>query len=346
MKWQTEVGSCVCQMDVISHKASREYEPFFLSVPVYFLIPTAFSFLLGFEWWMDTRHFHAQPLGKLIFIEMTNFYLWAVIGIAVWYLVQRFPLRTGMWMRNGAIHVLLAGGASFLHLIRYSLVTWLHSVPGDFGLWVVDYYLRAQAITYAAAYFGLLFVFRGLVSERTARSAQVRAAALEAELTRAKLQTLKAQLHPHFLFNSLNCISGLMRRDPELADRMLERLSELLRSTLELNGKESILLSEELEFAEQYLTLQQMRYGKRMRFAIEASEEALQCAVPALLLQPLVENAVVHGIAPRVDASEIRIHCATKGEQLTMDLTNHCQDDAPGVGAAGLGLKITRDRLN
>src|SRR6516225_3316734 len=129
------------------------------------------------------------------------------------------------------------------------------------------------------------------------RESELRSAQLSAQLAQAQLQALRMQLHPHFLFNTLNAISTLVYKDPEIADRMIARLSDLLRLTLENIGVQEVPLAQELEFLERYLEIERTRFADRLTVRMDIAPEALDGCTPYLILQPLVENALRHGIA-------------------------------------------------
>ncbi len=156
---------------------------------------------------------------------------------------------------------------------------------------------------------------------------------LESNLAKARLGALQAQLQPHFLFNSLNAIATLLRRDPKAAEATLMSLSELLRLTLKQSDKQEVRLGEELEFVERYLAIQQTRFGDRLRWEQSIDPAAVDCLVPTLLLQPLVENAIRHGIEPIETAGRVRITAARSGSRLVLGV----EDDGVGLSDAAVG---------
>ena len=171
---------------------------------------------------------------------------------------------------------------------------------------------------------------------------------LEAQLTQAKLHLLKMQLHPHFLFNTLNSISALLHEDVELADLMIERLGDFLRLTLEHSTAQEVTLREELEFLNCYLAIEQIRLQERLTKVIHVDHEILEARVPSLILQPIVENAVRHGIAPRTAGGRLEISVWRDRSRLFLRV----QDNGAGLAAnstggngKGMGLAITRARL-
>lgn len=182
---------------------------------------------------------------------------------------------------------------------------------------------------------------------RTLRERELRASQLKEKLTKTRLQVLKSQLQPHFLFNTMHSISALMLTDVRAADRMLTRLGDLLRMSLELTGTQITTLSREIEFVNCYLEIEKARFAERLAVAFDISPETLDALVPHLLLQPLVDNAVKHGVSRLPGGGEIRIAATTQAHQLKIEIC----DNGPGISnratlpSGGLGLRITRERL-
>jgi LytS/YehU family sensor histidine kinase len=176
------------------------------------------------------------------------------------------------------------------------------------------------------------------------RARELRASQLETELARAQVDALRMQLHPHFLFNTLNAISGLMREDVEAADAMLTQLSELLRATLQTEGRQRVPLSEEMQWIHSYLAIQQTRYGPRLTIDVDVPARCECALVPTLVLQPLVENAIRHGFGVTPGPGRLSIRARMDDGRLRIDV----DDEGPGVSEPlreGYGLRNTRSRL-
>jgi LytS/YehU family sensor histidine kinase len=169
---------------------------------------------------------------------------------------------------------------------------------------------------------------------RRFRERERRALLLESNLANARLDALRAQLQPHFLFNSLNAIAALLRRDPRLAEATLLSLSELLRLALRQSERQEIALREELEFVRRYLEIQQTRFGDRLRVEQDIEAAALDCAVPTLLLQPLVENAIRHGLEPDGNAGLVRLTARKQDGRLVLTV----EDDGAGFATQAGGI--------
>lgn len=180
------------------------------------------------------------------------------------------------------------------------------------------------------------------------RERELRTSQLETELAKAQLEALKAQLHPHFLFNTLHSISSLMLTDVKAADKMMTGLSDLLRMSLEHHGVQITSLRRELDFVKAYLEIEKIRFQDRLRIILEIAPEALDAQVPHLLLQPLVENAVRHGISKMIEQGEIYISAAQNGQRIHLRVRNDCPGARLTESAklkAGVGLQTTRGRL-
>ncbi|HEX2120240.1 MAG TPA: histidine kinase, partial [Thermoanaerobaculia bacterium] len=183
-----------------------------------------------------------------------------------------------------------------------------------------------------------------IVGVTWAIEANLRSARLESSLAATRLDLLRTQIQPHFLFNTLHGIAELMHEDVEAADRMVTRLSELLRATLETGGKQEITLREELALLDRYVEIQRMRLGERLRFHADVDARTLDRAVPMLLLQPLVENSVRHAIADRREGGRVDVRARESAGRLTIEV----EDDGPGISDGsgnGIGLANVRDRL-
>ena len=184
-----------------------------------------------------------------------------------------------------------------------------------------------------------------LIALGASQEAERRALEFEIASREAELRALRAQIHPHFLFNSLNSINALIASQPEEARRLCVRMADFLRRSLTVGSRETIPLAEELDLAEQLLSIERVRFGQRLSHTVVADEAARACAVPPLLLQPLVENAVTHGIAQTIEGGEIRIEAERRGPELRITIENPCDADAPGRKGTGIGLQNVRRRL-
>jgi LytS/YehU family sensor histidine kinase len=173
-------------------------------------------------------------------------------------------------------------------------------------------------------------------------------ARLETQLVEARLRTLEAELNPHFLFNTLHAISALLHRDADAADRIISRLSDLLRLTLDRGTGPIVPLKDELECLQKYLDIAQIRFGDRLSVAMQIDPEALDGEVPRMILQPLVENAVKHGISQQSQTGQLAISAAAVGGRLRIEIADDgggLRAKTPQDGRGGVGLSNTRARL-
>ena len=284
-------------------------------------------------------------------IMQTPFWVfWAPVFPLIVWLVARVPLERGSLRPNLLIHACAAVVISLLHL---TVRVWFmhiigHGYPAGHSLLVhVQESARYRLWVHVCAYLALLAI--ALVSDYYTkyRERQLRASQLEAQLSQARLHALRMQLNPHFLFNALNSIAMLTRKNESAnAVRMLAGLGDLLRHVLEDARADEVRLREELDFVGRYLDIERVRFGERLRVVNDIAEEALDAFVPNLVLQPLVENAIVHGLARKSGPGSIEIAARRLGDRLVLSVT----DDGPGLisvvhDAPGVGLSNTRTRL-
>lgn len=282
----------------------------------------------------------SAPVGLIMKVALADWYLWALLAPLIVWLAKRVPLERDHWLRGVAIHLAASVGCAVG-------VWWLsnfdrHLLLGLQGSVRLVYVFHQHLITYwllVGATMGYQYYWRY-------REGELRTAQLSAQLAQAQLQALRMQLHPHFLFNTLNAISTLVHKDPEKADRMIARLSDLLRLTLENVGVQEVRLAQELEFLERYLDIERTRFADRLEIRMEIAPETLDARAPYLILQPLVENAIRHGIAPRSTPGRIEVSAKRKDGALVLSV----QDNGPGIAAPenlkkGVGISSTKARL-
>jgi anti-sigma regulatory factor (Ser/Thr protein kinase) len=286
---------------------------------------------------------------KALWWKGMEWYAWAILSLAVVRVCRRFydPLNLNWWRYLG-IHLVCGTVISTVHvaicsigaLIEAKVLNTGHSWPYLFHLVFVNHF-HFDWLVYA----GIVSVWHAIDSYRSFRDRELQAVALEGQLARSQLQMLKTQLQPHFLFNTLHGISALNHEDPKAANRMLARLSSLLRLTLEHDSSHEVPLEKELEFLRHYLEIEQVRLGPRLTVKVEIAPNTLDAYVPNLLLQPIVENAIRHAISPFSAPGQIEIMAAREEDCLRLRVT----DTGPGlVGKpvrSGVGLTNTQERL-
>lgn len=217
--------------------------------------------------------------------------------------------------------------------------------PVTLGEWLVglDGGIVWGTLTGFLYYWLILGIQAGFAYQRMYHEQRVASAELEGRLTQARLEALRLQVHPHFLFNTLNAISAFIESDPERARRMIARLGELLRRTLDGGTTAELPLARELELLAPYLEIQRIRFGDRLSIELEVPADASSGLVPTLMLQPLVENAVEHGVARVSNGARVRLRAARTGDSLQLEIA----DNGPGPtrSSDGIGLANTRARL-
>jgi two-component system LytT family sensor kinase len=284
---------------------------------------------------------------------------WFVLAALVPFVIavaRHFPLEALRRPSALAAHL----GASLAYaIVNIAITGWisdfvLFDVPASFmtNLWgLLGRYFTMIVVQYwsvVGVYYAYIYNRRWREKERAAAELAVRASQLEASLSRANLEALRMQLNPHFLFNTLNTVSVLaLKGEKQRVSRMLSRLSDLLRLSLE-NDRQTVSLKEELEFLERYLEIEQVRFKDRLTVTIDVEPAAYDAEVPSLLLQPLVENAVKYGFSQTIGPGEISIECRVQNSTLEIDVS----DTGPGLpdsrvqtGSTGVGLANTRARL-
>jgi len=294
----------------------------------------------------------------------------------VW-LARRFPIYRQHWRRNLALHFLITAAIVTLSGVIYFqlLVKPPSNIPaqaessrpttaapnekvpatqsrgpgrGGFRGPNLGSFLLYRFFTESLPFWAMIALVHAFEFHRRYRQREVEAARLNTQLAESRLAALTAQLHPHFLFNTLQGISTLMHRDVEAADAMLSRLSDLLRQTLQRGERQEAALSEEIEMLDHYVEISRERFKDRLVFETEISPDARQALVPFFILQPLVENALQHGIARRAGLGRVSVSAERQGETLHLSVT----DDGPGLAKEerafpreGIGLSNTRQRL-
>jgi anti-sigma regulatory factor (Ser/Thr protein kinase) len=281
--------------------------------------------------------------------QLVCWFLWALAAPYAFRLAWRYPIERGHWVPRILLHALASVVFSCLHNLAETAVLLSLGVfeknPPFLRAFesIMVRKLHLDVFTYLV----ILGVAHAVHYGRRERERELRASRLEARLAHAELQVLRTQLHPHFLFNTLHAISALMHKDVETADQMMTRLGDLLRLTLDRAGHPEVSLREELEFLDRYLEIQRTRFGDRLVVRVSIDPATLDARVPHLILQPLVENAIQHGIAPRRGAGRIDIRAQKVNETLELEVVDNGAGPPEGVAPMpeGLGLTNTRARL-
>lgn len=260
---------------------------------------------------------------------------------------RRFPVDRGRWRRAWPPHLLAfilysAAHTSFLALSRQALAPALGLGPYDYGILSMRYFMESAQDAFS--YFTFVAILTLIRVSARLRAKEVRAAALERDAATARLHALSLRLQPHFLFNALNTISSAVYDDPAAADELIGRLGELLRASLRTGERQEISVAEELEVLRAYVSLVEARFGDRLSITTTVAPETMQLAMPAFLLQPLVENAVRHGSALEFERTAVQVDLLARAGRLELVVQNDVAGDEPS-DRVGTGLRATRDRL-
>lgn len=292
-----------------------------------------------------------QPVswGRAVSWSLGDWYVYAVLSLGVTPMCLRYRLASDRWRSTAPAHLVASVTFSLLYMMVRALIG---QAQARWGGQVIGYReafepLLAKTFLFnALVYWVIVISVHALAYYRESVERQRQAAELEHRLAEARLKALQMQLNPHFLFNTLHSISALMHRDVELADRMVSRLSELLRYALESTDDQEVELRRELEFLDRYLEIERVRFGDRLSVLISVDGSCMDMKVPNLVLQPLVENAIRHGIAPHARRGVLEIGGHVEGGRLILEVT----DNGGGLmetrtGRRGIGLENTRARL-
>jgi len=287
--------------------------------------------------------------GQAVGWSLGDWYVWAVMSLPIVQLARRFRFDDVRWGRNVAIHLAASAVCSLAYMALRAGVGQAQSRWGGTPVSFAETFAPLLVKTFhfnVLIYWVIVSVSHAFDYYRQMQQRELRGAELEKRLAQARLQTLQMQLNPHFLFNSLHAISALVHKDADLADQMITRLSDLLRYALESTDAQEVPLRQELDFLRRYLEIEQTRFGDRLAVSLEIAPETLDALVPNLLLQPLVENAIRHGIEPHAKPGRIELRSRCESGQLKLEVRDN------GVGLSpdrkleeGVGLSNTRARL-
>jgi signal transduction histidine kinase len=298
---------------------------------------------------------HQIPWSILFADRLADWYTCALFTPAFFWLARHYPVTRRDWLRGLLVHLAATQVFVVLKYIMYVAVGLALGLPPA-GVSVVALVLRAiqgNIVYENMIFWALAGVVHAIEFQRHALEREARAERLRAELMQARLDALVGQLHPHFLFNALNTVSSLMHRDVPAADAVLARIGDLLRRTLRAGERPEVTLAEELEMLDDYLAIMRARFHDRLTVDVHADPGTERALVPHFVLQPLVENALEHGIAQRAGDGHIEVRVTHEGARLVLTVA----DDGPGLSPpirrsaaqdgehVGIGLANTRRRL-
>jgi two-component system, LytTR family, sensor kinase len=311
---------------------------------------TTLGIIFAAQDWLNLRRWgYHIPSSLLLTSWGVEYLIWGVLCWVIWRVLWPFILNASWFCILTRVLPLSVGVTILKEFIWVFLFPSLPIDRPPMAYWPrFLFHLTAEFVDDMVVFWCAFLLFRGLgYYQKSRENAQI-AAQLEVQLANAKLSALRMQLNPHFLFNAMNSISSLMRSDVDAADEMLEQLSSLLRMSLERGSAQLIPLRQEIEFLEIFLLLQDRRYAGRVMRHMSVDPEAHDALVPAMILQPIVENAYVHGLSKIDKNGELSIEARRRGDELILTVTN------TGVGlhlgldsndGRGIGIANVRDRL-
>ncbi len=345
MTANSEAVSAIPAQESVEPTPSHRWR--WLWVPAIFTVPAVISAAL-----YHTRYLQLgreTVLWKWLLDFQLAWYIWAALTPLILWLGRNVRVDRSRWLLPAATHFAIGSAFAIFQIalgVFFSILVYQEPTTWEYYVGQVVPTLFGRFPAQLIVYFLILGICYALDFQRQSRAQSLRAAQLEAELSRARLDTLQQQLQPHFLFNTLNSISVLMQKGQvEDANRVLNLLSDLLRSVLRKENTALVRLSEELEFVRRYVAIEQVRYGERLtvKFSIDPGTEEL--LIPTFMLQLLVENAIRHGVAKKSEAGRVTIKAERIGERLRLEVT----DDGAGLAAAdlkeGVGISNARRRL-
>jgi signal transduction histidine kinase len=295
--------------------------------------------------------------GQALYWGLGDWYEWAILAPSIFWLSRRFSFERNRWRQALGVHFIAGLIFSVVHLLLCCLAEQLqgwvqgHSVsfPASFQR------LFTNRFHFNLAVYGLVVcAWHAWAYYWKYREREAQAVELAGRLAQAQLQALRMQLNPHFLFNTLHAVSSLMLRDVVAANRMITRLGELLRLTLESTDQQEVSLQQELEFLRRYLEIEQIRFGDRLAVRVEVEPATLEASVPNLILQPLVENAIRYAIEPNTAPGEIKLAAVRNNGQLLLQVSDNGHGgearesqkvNGAWIAREGIGLSNTRQRL-
>lgn len=287
---------------------------------------------------------------------LVDFYLWGAASPLIFWIARRFPVERGRLASRIPFHIFTS--VIFIFLVNAVSIPayWYLGFPNTVRYPTMEIMFKDLIISPFMIHQGLLVYWGTLIAAhafeyyRQMQAGKTRAAELASQLAEAQLAALKMQIHPHFLFNTLNSIAALLHKDVEAADRMIARLSDFLRLTLKSSEKAVVTLEEELEFLKAYLEIEKIRFQNKLTVEMRVESAALDAQVPNLILQPLIENAVRHGVARQTSVGRLQIQARREANRLLIKI----EDNGPGLNGGGnrkrksgngVGLSNTHARL-
>ena len=311
---------------------------------------TAYGFLCAWQehYWYS---FSKMPMSwsECLRSQLTYSILWACCTPAIVGTARRFRFERGRWPRNIAIHAAVLLLTVSVTKIAFDLILWPEGAWFHPFTWARLFRsIESTLDTGPLLYSLIVLIEHALIYYQRYQSGLAKASQLQTQLVQAQLQALRMQLHPHFLFNALHTIAALVHEDPEMAEQTIARLGELLRLFLATSSIQEVSLREEIRVLDLYLDIERARFEERLQVRYEVPEPVREATVPNLVLQPLVENSIRHGIGKRAEPGWISVAADREGNSLVLRVTDNGEGlrvDPLKPVRRGMGLAITRGRL-
>jgi sensor histidine kinase YesM len=312
-------------------KRRQKLYPFFRFTIVLTLIALFFTFIPNLEAISEGRKIR---IGSLLVRNLVSFYCWGALFLPILLLTRKFNFESKkFYFRNFLIHVVLGIFFSVFHMTGSALIAWLLDPTFRERFPVFLPYLQSSflsSFSHDLAFYALMiFGIQGHLSRVRYAEEEKTTAQLRSELVQARLQALKMQIQPHFLFNTLNSISSLVLTNPPQAHLMIAQLGDFLRLTLDYTEDQMVPLSEELRFLRSYLEIEQIRFSDRLTVSFDVEPEVLSIMVPHLVLQPIVENSIKHAVSRRRSGGLIEVRADKLANKLQIQIKDNGPDDEP-----------------
>jgi two-component system, LytTR family, sensor kinase len=334
------------------HNGKLSWSRIVVLTAVIILAWTFFGILASFQLFVNTDDDrHAFPLSLVLHLALGNNLLKGIISLPFIWIFYRVPIPLADWKRRGILYLALLAAFVLVHgSVRPFVLPFVMTepIPADVQVsfsFMFFATLRSFFLDNAWGFFSVVLGFHLWQYARQARDRAVNEGKLEARLASAELQVLKMQLHPHFLFNTLNTIYNLVPVNKDEAQAMIARLSNLLRFSLDHVTTEKVTLQHELDFLMEYIGIEKVRFEERLLVESDVPANTLRAEVPNMILQPVVENAIRHGIGNKAHGGTIKISTQRENDRLLITVTDDGAPPIPGRNGAGIGLANTRARL-
>lgn len=330
-------------------KLNRSYVKWLIIIGVWTVVALFFTSQVSMQSRLSQN---PVPFFRILTWQLSSSYVWLAFMPLILWLGRKFRFENGQWKRSVPVHFIASIFVAFAQQAVDALILPQLGYPPNikFASYLEGYkvFLLINFHLSVSIYWAVIGIKHAISYYQKYRERELRTSQLEARLAQTRLQVLKMQLHPHFLFNTLNAISELVYKDPEAAEQMITNLSDLLRLSLDNVGVQEVPLQQELEFLKKYIEIEQTRFHDRLQIEMHIESDTLDATVPNMILQPLVENAIKHGIAPRSWGGRIDINAERQNGSLLLCVS----DDGVGVPDGntenlkeGVGLSNTRARL-